>query len=88
MPSSREVYLGDAVYVSFDGYQIWLRTGDGNNQRIALDPYVFRDLQKYIANIENEYIMNKVSNPGSDEAIDLGCPVHRVDKIEGKKGNG
>ena len=35
-----ETYLGDAVYASFDGYQIWLRTGDGNNQRIALEPAV------------------------------------------------
>lgn len=42
-----EVYLGDAVYASFDGYQIWLRTGDGGNQRIALDPSVFCALVAY-----------------------------------------
>ena len=28
-------YLGDAVYASFDGYHIWLTTGDGNDQRIS-----------------------------------------------------
>jgi len=44
---SRETYLGDAVYASFDGYHIWLRTGDGNNQRIALEPSVFTALLKY-----------------------------------------
>lgn len=42
-----ETYLGDAVYASFDGYQIWLRTGDGNNQRIALEPAVLCALDRY-----------------------------------------
>ena len=46
---NREVYLGDAVYASFDGYQIWLRTRDGNDQRIALEPRVFDALVKYAA---------------------------------------
>lgn len=40
-------YLGDAVYASFDGYHIWLTTGDGNDQRIALEPSVFRALVEY-----------------------------------------
>ena len=42
-----EHYLGDAVYASFDGYHIWLRTGDGNNNRIALEPDVFRKLLEF-----------------------------------------
>ena len=46
-PAQCETYLGDAVYASHDGTQIWLRTGDGNDQRIALDPYVYRALVKY-----------------------------------------
>lgn len=37
-------YLGDAVYASFDGYHVVLRTGDGNNQQIFLDPSVFSAL--------------------------------------------
>jgi len=44
---SRGVYLGDAVWASFDGYQIWLKTADGNNQRIALEPKVYDALVKY-----------------------------------------
>ena len=40
-------YLGDAVYASFDGYHIWLPTGDGNDQRIALESEVFRALIEY-----------------------------------------
>jgi len=46
-----ETYLGDAVYASFDGYQIWLRTGDGNNNRIALEPSVMRALVDYAQKI-------------------------------------
>lgn len=42
-----EVYLGDAVYASFDGYQIKLRTGDGNNQVIYLEPSVYTALQLF-----------------------------------------
>lgn len=42
-----EIYLGDAVYASFDGWHIWLRTGDGQNQRIALEPEVFQRLIAY-----------------------------------------
>lgn len=46
-----ETYLGDAVYASFDGYQIWLRTDDGGNQRIALEPAVYQALRAYGAKI-------------------------------------
>lgn len=51
--TDRETYLGDAVYASFDGYQIWLRTGDGNNQRIALEPAVLDALYAYAKSIFN-----------------------------------
>lgn len=39
-----ETYLGDAVYASYDGYQIRLRTGDGNNQVIYMEPAVLTSL--------------------------------------------
>lgn len=41
-------YIGDAVYVEFDGYHVWLTTGDGNNQRIALESPVMRGLERYL----------------------------------------
>lgn len=35
-------YLGDGVYASFDGYQIWLDLrGQDSTTRIALEPQVF-----------------------------------------------
>lgn len=44
-----KVYLGDSVYVSFDGFHIWLTTenGYGPTNQIALDPSVFEALKKY-----------------------------------------
>jgi len=47
MIDENETYLGDAVMASFDGFYIWLRTDDRNNQRIALEPDVFRALVAY-----------------------------------------
>lgn len=45
---SEETYLGDAVYASFDGWHIVLRTGDGNNQIIYLEPSVYAALLRYV----------------------------------------
>jgi len=44
-------YLGDSVYVSFDGYHIWLTTENGYpddpRNKIALDPEVYSRLVEY-----------------------------------------
>lgn len=41
-------YLGDAVFASFDGYQIWLHLNHpGRAGVVALDPYTFRNLVEY-----------------------------------------
>lgn len=59
-----ETYLGDAVYASFDGYQIKLRTGDGNNQVIYLDPGAYHSLTMFVERLreraqpEEEYGVN------------------------------
>ncbi len=53
-PPVKPVYLGDAVYASFDGYQIWLTTGDGGNQRIAIEPNVYFALREYAKRIWGE----------------------------------
>jgi hypothetical protein len=39
-----EQYIGDGVYVNFDGYHIWLRA-DNNN--IGLEPEVLKALFDY-----------------------------------------
>lgn len=45
------VYLGDAVYATFDGYQIWLKTKDGQHQQIALEPSVYFALRQFAKRI-------------------------------------
>jgi hypothetical protein len=49
MPKPDETYIGDGVYASFDGYQIWLRTDRGaeGDHMIALDAGVYANLLKY-----------------------------------------
>jgi hypothetical protein len=40
-------YLGDGVYASFDGYQIWLAVNHHENKVVALEPSVFARLCQY-----------------------------------------
>ena len=40
-------YLGDQVYASFDGHQIWLQTDEGGSQRIAITPLTFLKLVEF-----------------------------------------
>ena len=49
MNTSDSIYLGDGVYVSFDGYHIWLETDDGYGatNRIALEDTAFLALKRY-----------------------------------------
>ena len=53
MKRSNEDYIGDGVFVSFDGYQIWLRTPRENgDHEIALDPMVLSALFDYVKTIK------------------------------------
>jgi hypothetical protein len=54
MTMENETYLGDAVYASFDGWHIWLRTGDGNNQQIALELSVYAALLRYVKSLKEQ----------------------------------
>ncbi len=48
-------YLGDAVYASFDGYQIWLHLNDHRSPGlIALEPAVYASLRDYAKRIWGE----------------------------------
>jgi hypothetical protein len=45
----RETYLGDGLYVSFDGWQIVLRAPRvGGDHFVALEPEVYRALVNWI----------------------------------------
>lgn len=65
---NEESYLGDGVYASFDGYQIWLRADDNH---IAVEPAVWQRLKEYVHEIgrrtgEGELVDTAVALP--DEA--------------------
>lgn len=51
-------YLGDGVYVGFDGFKIWLYTHEGN--RIALEPVVFQQLIKYREILERKLLEKRM----------------------------
>ena len=44
-------YLGDGVYASFDGYQIWLAANHHENKVIAIDSDTMRRLVEYTNDI-------------------------------------
>ncbi len=52
------IYLGDSVYVRFDGYHIVLETHNGYDDdprnRIALEPSVLRKLAEYSMTLYKE----------------------------------
>ena len=52
---SKKRYLGDAVYVDFDGYHIVLTISDGvyDTDRICLDSSVVEALLKYIEDLKS-----------------------------------
>ena len=43
-----KAYLGDGVYASFDGYQIWLAVNHHENKVVALEPSVLDRLNEYV----------------------------------------
>lgn len=49
-------YIGDAVYADFDGWNLWLRTGDGNNNEIALEPEVWKALLGFMQTTRDSYL--------------------------------
>lgn len=53
MKKIEDVYLGDGVYASFDGYHISLDLrGQDNTTKIALDPRVVSSLESYIKRVK------------------------------------
>lgn len=45
--NEKDAYLGDGVYASFDGYQIWLAVNHHENKQVALEPKVMEALLAY-----------------------------------------
>jgi hypothetical protein len=67
---SEGTYIGDAVYADFDGWNIWLRTGDGNNHEIALEPEVWKSLLSFMQTTRDGYL-----DPRERDAFDRMFPT-------------
>lgn len=51
-PPEFKDYLGDGVYVRFDGYQIWVSADRyGMLHEVALEPAVFEKLRQYVESL-------------------------------------
>jgi len=54
MIGDKQIYLGDGVYVTNDGFQFWLRTLRENGwHEIALDGSMIENLLDYARSIQN-----------------------------------
>lgn len=49
--NKQDAYLGDGVYASFDGFQIWLAANHHENKVVALDPNVVVMLMRYVERV-------------------------------------
>ena len=47
MTEDNNTYLGDGVYASVDGFQIWLAVNHHENKQVALEPQVLDALVAY-----------------------------------------
>ncbi len=62
---ANHTYLGDGVYAEFDGYGIWLRTGDHRDSfcdaKIYIDPDVLYSLNGFFNYIKASYKKESVA---------------------------
>lgn len=67
MSKSNSEYIGDGVYLSDDGYQLWLAVGDHHNNVVALDIEVFHNLmtagRKRFSQIQQSMDLERLLQP-------------------------
>jgi hypothetical protein len=67
--SKQAHYLGDSVYVAWDGYMLELTTnnGLGASNRIYLEPGVLRALVEYVAGLSTQQAATVEDDDHEDE---------------------
>lgn len=50
------LHIGDGIYVSFDGYNIWIAVNHHQNKVACLEPGVFEALVIYRAELKKKYV--------------------------------
>ena len=56
----KKAYIGDAVYIDFDGFGIVLTTEDGyqTTNRIVLEPEVLSAFERWVVELKEEELKN------------------------------
>ena len=54
MNEETDTYLGEGVYASTDGYQLWLAANHPDNKVVALEPAVFQRLLDYVERLKEK----------------------------------
>ncbi|KKM66776.1 hypothetical protein LCGC14_1477840 [marine sediment metagenome] len=56
----KKAYIGDAVYIDFDGFGIVLTTEDGyqTTNRIVLEPEVLSAFERWVVELKEEELQN------------------------------
>lgn len=49
--AENNTYLGDGVYASFDGWQIWLAANNHENKVVALEDQVLDNFMRYVESV-------------------------------------
>lgn len=66
MNNIEKYYIGDGVYIHYDGYQLWLTT---DTNRIALEPEVFWTFLNKVSQFpEYAALINNFKNNTNDPA--------------------
>ena len=57
-------YLGDSVYVEFDGldFTLYLNNGDGPFNKIVLEPIIISELKKFVEDCRSDRFSKDESN--------------------------
>ena len=65
-----EIYLGDGLYASFDGYQIWLRAPhEGGDHRVAMETSVFSNFISFADRCWPRLLQDFLQRAKSDPAV-------------------
>jgi hypothetical protein len=60
-----DAYLGDGVYFSFDGYQVWLAANHHENKVVALEPAVWSNLVDHVHRLGETLAIEKEQSSDS-----------------------
>ena len=59
-------YLGDGVYASYDGFQIWLAVNEPDNDVVALEPMTFGALVRYVESLRETSLKGQPVEDSND----------------------